>query len=394
MSATGDNSFSGVDGGNGVDATIDPHRFSAEPRRRPNRTVLLIVALFLVLMALIGGSVLITKRYVADYLVGRTAQRKEEKAIKETAEETSRKGKVFGAAASAPAALPAALAGSVAGGGAADLAGANELAKAIPVIRSSNPAGAASAGADAAPAPPALMLPSGAPAQGGGGAAAAPPRTVEQLAGAQASTAPLTATVQASAASLGNRSLLLARGSFIPCVLETQLVSNLGGSATCIVPQHVYSDDGKVLLIEKGSSIVGIYQSNVRTGDSRIAILWQRIKTANGIVVDVDSGAADQLGVAGAPGILDNHWPERIGAAFLLSLVEDGVAIEVAKHSQGQGGTANGASTVASTTALSGKVLDATINIPPTLYKNRGDRLMVFVNRDLWFNRVYALRQR
>lgn len=366
---------------------FDPHRFSAEPRRRPNRTVVSIVILFIVLMTLIGASVVITKGYVSDYMAERAEQRKEEKEIKKVEEEVGRKGKVF---AEAPVGLPAGF------GETGDAAAGDTLAGAIPVLRGRGGASAGAGPVEAPPPPPpprpSLMAPS-TPAATAAGDEAAPPATVEQLAAAQASTAPLSATAQASAAKLGDRSMLLARGAFIPCVLETQLVSNLGGQASCILPQHVYSDDGKVVLMEKGSSIVGTYQNSVRSGDTRIAILWQRIKTANGVVIDVDSPAADQVGVAGAPGVLDNHWPERIGAAFLLSLVEDAVAIEIAKSSRGNNNGNVGNNTVNSTANLSEKVLESTINIPPTLYKNRGDRLMVFVNRDLWFNRVYALRQ-
>ena len=323
----------------------------------------------------------------------RAERKKEEQEMKNAAEDKSRKGKVFGAAsATADASLPARF------GKNADKPEGEESVPPIPLLRNGTAAvpSPASPAAPPPPPPPSLMAPPS-PAGVAGGAMAGTPAqkraaTVQEFAAQQALSGALTATAQASAANLGNRSYLLARGSVIPCVLETQLVSNIGGSTSCILPQHVYSDDGKVLLLEKGSTITGLYQNNVRTGDARIAILWQRIKTATGVVIDVDSPAADQLGVMGAPGVVDNHWMERIGAAFLLSLVEDAVAIQVAKNSQG-GNSGYGAS-VNATTTMSEKVLDSTINIAPTLYKNRGDRLMVYVSRDLWFNNVYNIRQR
>ncbi|UTY59667.1 type IV secretion system protein VirB10 [Massilia sp. erpn] len=382
-----------------VEQEYDPHRFSAEPKRKPNKTVVIIIGAFVVLMTLIGASVFITRQYLSDYMAERAERRKEEQEMKNANEDKSRKGKIFGtAAASGGSALPARF-------GKAEGAGKDDAEAApIPLLSNKAPPAAAvpapvtPAAPPPPPPPPPLMAPAAVAAGGGlAGGAAGPqqkrPANVEEYAAQQALSAVLTATPQVSAANLGNRSYLLARGSVIPCVLETQLVSNIGGSTSCILPQHVYSDDGKVLLLEKGSSITGIYQNNVRTGDSRIAILWQRIKTATGVVIDVDSPAADQLGVMGAPGVVDNHWPERIGAAFLLSMVEDAVAIQMSKNGQGRN-SGYGSASFNTTTTLSEKVLDSTINIAPTLYKNRGDRLMVYVSRDLWFNNVYNVKQR
>lgn len=198
-----------------------------------------------------------------------------------------------------------------------------------------------------------------------------------------------TTTPQVSARQFGDRSYLLARGSFIPCVLETQLISTVAGSSNCVVPEHVYSENGKVLLIEKGSKIIGEYRSDVKQGDVRIAILWHRIKTPTGVVIDVDSPATDAVGSMGVQGGIDYHWPQRIGAAVLLSIIGD--VIDIKKEQSSRGTTVVTAENTRSTTkSLAERVLESTINIPPTISKNRGDRVMVYLNRDLWFNTVYT----
>lgn len=386
---------------------FDPHRFEAEPKRKPNKTIVVILVIFVVLMTLIGSSVFITKKYLSSYMTERAEKRAEEKAKKEAEEDQGRKGKQFG---SVPVALPPAL--PIAFKTDTSIAPVEGTVAAEAAAPATAAEAATPAPAPAPPPPPGLMDDEAkSDTAAGGGASAAQdiaglagmngggnqPRAnnVQQLAQQQSQQAPVTSTPQVSAANLGDRSYLLARGSFIPCVLQTQLVSTIQGSSTCVLPQNIYSDDGKVLLLEKGSSIIGQYKSDLKTGDNRIAVLWQRIKTTSGVVIDVDSPAADQVGANGMPGFIDNHWMERIGAAFLLSLVDNAVQIQVAKESQGSSNTSGSVSSPYSTaSSLSEKVLDSTINIPPTLYKNRGERVMVFVNRDLWFNNVYKLTKR
>ncbi|WP_179106905.1 type IV secretion system protein VirB10 [Variovorax sp. KK3] len=225
-------------------------------------------------------------------------------------------------------------------------------------------------------------------------------KTVQAMAASQASGKPPTATAQASAAQLGDRSFVIARGSWIPCVLETQLDSTVPGNTSCVVPEDVYSDDGKALLVEKGSKAQGSFGGSLKVGDRRIAVQWARIKTTRGVVIDVDSPATDGVGTTGADGHVDNHWMDRIGAAVLLSFIEDGIGYATAERqnqASAQSGSAAGTNvylpnnTIGATRRLSEKILDSTINIPPTLYKNRGDRIMIFVNRDLWFDGVYKL---
>lgn len=269
----------------------------------------------------------------------------------------------------------------------------------------------------------------------------------------QRSGAHLTATAQISAASLGQRSFVLTKGSFIPCVLETQLVSNVFGMTSCVISHHVYSDDGKIILLEKGSKATGNYGSNLRNGDTRLAVVWDRIKSPHGVIIDINSPASDHLGAMGLSGVVDKHWFERIGGAVLLSLLQDSVqyaSSSLAYHNymkeqknwaetqnqlrnnseqtsttttitdpktglsttvtkQSSTGPAQGASDKASQqlvnppvfgaqninkqgSAIAEQVLSASINAAPTLYKNRGELVYIFVANDLWFDSVYELK--
>lgn len=203
-----------------------------------------------------------------------------------------------------------------------------------------------------------------------------------------------TKTVRARANWLGDRNFILAKGTAFDCVLITKLVSTVSGIVTCTVPRNVYSDNGKVLLIERGSTVTGEYRSDqLQLGMERIFVLWDRIKTIDGVVITLDSPGTGPLGEGGVGGYVDNHWGERIGAAVLLSLVQDAVAYKTAQET-----ATNGTSvvmlpnTTQQSQTLAGKILDKTINIPPTLSRNQGDKVMVMVARDLDFSSVYALR--
>jgi hypothetical protein len=114
----------------------------------------------------------------------------------------------------------------------------------------------------------------------------------------------------ADATRLTSRAMVLARGAYIGCVLETQLISNIAGFVSCIVSDNVYSDDGHVLLIERGSHVTGEYRSDSRQGDTRLFVLWNRIKTVHGVLIDIDSPGGDAVGGQGLPG----YRPSLVGA--------------------------------------------------------------------------------
>ena len=351
------------------DDAYDPHRFEVERTRRKSNVFPKIVVAFGVTLAVIGGAAYFIKTKISNFMRASSEPTPVERTLKvdDKPPETRRFEDLVRTALTPPtSAVPA-------------------LAAPIPVVT------AASGAPAAKPEAPQMML--------GGttvteAAAAEPPRmrTIEEHGEqmADAIKAPTT-TPQVSARHFGNRSYLLARGSFIPCVLETQLVSTIAGNSNCVVPEHVYSENGRVLLIEKGSKIIGEYRSDVKQGDVRIAILWQRIKTPTGVVIDVDSPTTDAVGAMGVEGGIDYHWPQRIGAAVLLSLIGDAIDIQKEKSAPSSGTTVvTGQNTQSTTKGLAERVLESTINIPPTIMKNRGDRVTVYLNRDLWFNTVYT----
>lgn len=199
-----------------------------------------------------------------------------------------------------------------------------------------------------------------------------------------------TATPKVTAEKLGNRNMILPKGRQIDCALSTKLVSEVSGFASCVLTNNIYSDNGKVLLLERGSDAQGEYVASVENGQRRIFVLWSRVKTPSGVLISLDSPAADGLGTMGLSGHVDNRWWDRLGAAFLLSFVKDAVAYQTAKDSAGGSLIYQNSSNTGS--QMADRVLSNTINIKPTIYKNQGDRASIYVARDLDFSTVYALR--
>ncbi len=200
-------------------------------------------------------------------------------------------------------------------------------------------------------------------------------------------------TPKVQAGLLGDRNLILPKGRTIDCALTVRVINEVAGMATCVLNSDVYSDNGRVVLLERGSEAVGEYAATMAQGQRRLFLLWTRVKTPMGVVINLNSPAADALGTSGLVGVVDNHWWDRLGAAFLLSLVQDGIGLATATQAGGGGAQSLGIYQHSATTGnrMAELILQSTINIKPTLYKNQGDRGTIIVARDLDFSTVYEL---
>ncbi len=192
------------------------------------------------------------------------------------------------------------------------------------------------------------------------------------------------------AAKLGNRNYIIAMGASIPCILETAISSDQQGFASCIVSRDILSDNGRVVLLDKGTQIVGEYRAGLKKGQKRLFVLWNRAKTPNGIIITLASPATDALGRSGMDGDIDNHWFERIGSALLVSIVKD--ATNYVRGRLPKDHDKNNSETISSGQNIANIAVENYANIPPTLSKNQGEMVNVFVARDLDFSSVYKLK--
>ncbi len=191
------------------------------------------------------------------------------------------------------------------------------------------------------------------------------------------------------AGTLGNRDFIVAMGTSIPCVLETAMASDQPGFGSCVISRDVLSDNGRVVLMEKGTQVLGEYRGGLQRGQKRLFVLWNRAKTPNGVIVALASPATDALGRSGVGGYVDTHWWERFGSALLLSIVGDATSYASSRFQDSDVDAQNTTSAGQQAAAIA---VEQSISIPPTLNKHQGETVSIFVARDLDFSGVYRLR--
>jgi type IV secretion system protein VirB10 len=235
----------------------------------------------------------------------------------------------------------------------------------------------------------AMLTPGTAMGNSAGGAIGNVPAEVRRETGELTTLLRPTATAAVRAQVLPAQRLLLPKGAFIDCTLETAIDSTLPGMTTCVMATDAFGVDGKVVLLERGTKLIGETRGQVQQGAARVFVLWTEARTPTGVIVPLDSPGADELGRSGLPGEVNHHFWERFGAAMLVSVIDG--AVQAAAQSS-HGGSGNVVVNPSSTQDVLTEILKNTINIPPTVTKRNGDRIQVLVARDLDFRSVYELR--
>lgn len=206
---------------------------------------------------------------------------------------------------------------------------------------------------------------------------------------------------------MSNRDLTMDKGTFIDCVLTTRFNSQLAGMLSCQVTRNVYSASGRVILVDRGSVVTGQYQGDIKQGEARVFVMWDRIVTPKGVAINVNSPSASALGESGLTGRINTHFWKNLGNAFMVSLVGStadatgksigkSIGKELDKALGNPQGTSeidisSGNSSSSSPSDVAVKALEQIGKTVPTITKNQGDRIMIYVARDVDFSKVYRL---
>ncbi len=217
---------------------------------------------------------------------------------------------------------------------------------------------------------------------------------------AQAAGQPRDAASKVSIAQyLRNPDTLLVRGTYIRCVLETRIITDYPGFTSCIVTEPVYSINGRKLLLPKGSKALGRYQGEP-TGP-RVAVIWDRITTPNGLDVTLEGPGVDNLGGSGHPGDYNAHWFSKMSSALMISLISDAFKYYAATEGPATDSVTTGGNIVTqpfeSNTAktmerLANQAMSKSLSRPATVTINQGTVLNIYVAGDVDFSGVVSRR--
>jgi type IV secretion system protein VirB10 len=235
----------------------------------------------------------------------------------------------------------------------------------------------------------------------GGAPAAIDPMMQALLATGQGGGAPAAAAESAKATSaqfINNADSLLVRGTYIRCVLETRIITDIPGFTSCIVTEPVYSINGRRLLLPKGSKVSGKYNTD-DPKIPRVSVIWDRITTPNGIDVSMASPGIDNLGGAGHPGDYNAHWGSKLSSALLISLVSDVFKYAGEKYGPPTESVTTGGQVITSpfesNTAqtverIANQVVERNLARPATVTINQGTVVNIYVAKDVSFAGVVA----
>lgn len=185
-----------------------------------------------------------------------------------------------------------------------------------------------------------------------------------------------------------DRNLLLSAGTVIPCTLQTAINSTQAGFVSCVINHDVFSENGRIVLLDKGTKVLGQYAGGISQGQARLFVLWTRALTPRGVAIDLGSPASDSLGRAGLPGGVDTQFWARFGTALMMSVLEDASSIA------GRAVAGEGTYTTQVPSNTAQMVLQDSMSIKPFLKKNQGDTAAIFVAKDFDFRPVYDVKLR
>ncbi|MBP9741773.1 MAG: hypothetical protein KBD37_00275 [Burkholderiales bacterium] len=116
-------------------------------------------------------------------------------------------------------------------------------------------------------------------------------------------------------------------GTPIPGFMITPINSDLPGVVTAQVARNIYdTKTGNYLLIPGGSRLIGVYDSNIAYGQSRVMVAWNRVIFPSGASYRLyGMPGTDAMGISGLTGEVNNHYGRIYGSAMVMGVITAGM---------------------------------------------------------------------
>lgn len=173
-------------------------------------------------------------------------------------------------------------------------------------------------------------------------------------------------------------------GSTIAAALVTGLSSDLPGQVVAQVTEDVFdSVTGRTRLIPQGTRLLGVYDANVSTGQSRALVVWTRMILPDGHSIDLDRMiGTDAAGQSGFVDRVNNHWGAILRAGMLSTML--GVGTQVSGFGANDAIADAIRDSAGQTVGRAGdRIVERQLGVQPTITVRPGARVRVLVSRDL-----------
>ena len=154
------------------------------------------------------------------------------------------------------------------------------------------------------------------------------------------------------------------------------------------------------VLIPRGSKAIGFYTSNNEVGKERMEIKWREIITPQGInILLTDAIVADNMGMTGAIGTLNNKYWDRYALPLGISTISNALLLTIASKIN-KNGNNNGNNNTTTTyqeqiyassqndiSQIVADILATNKAMQPTIEIRSGSRIFLVPTNHMWFSK-------
>ena len=193
---------------------------------------------------------------------------------------------------------------------------------------------------------------------------------------------------------------MILKDKAIPAVLVRSIDSRYKDvPATAIVERHIYSEEGRNIIIPAGSRLIGkISGSPGQNHVAKMELKWERLIRPDGGAFSFAGTSGDAQGRGGVAAYLDEQLLAKYGKPIMSSTITSAITYLAANNdpvTTTEGGTrtqsdrSKAAEDARETfrdnmDQIFQQLIDDATSIPPVVFVPAGTRLTVFSNEDLW----------